>query len=317
MNEFELIRQFCSYQTVNRSDVIVASGDDCAVLDIPSDQQLAVTVDTLVAGTHFPWNTSAFDIGFKALAVNLSDLAAMGATPTWVTFALTLPEISPPWIEEMAKGFFSLATRYNVQLVGGDLTKGALSLTLQAQGLVPKGKALTRNGAKSGDLIYVTHTLGDAGLGLQIALDKFDVNIQSQEYLLERLNRPEPRVDIGKSLIGIANSAIDISDGFAADLNHILEKSLVGAVVFVDRLPLSSVLRTSVAFEQCVELALHAGDDYELCFTIPKDKQKLLEQLPHTELLTCVGEITSQLGLSFQFTDGRQFHGSIDGYQHF
>jgi thiamine-monophosphate kinase len=319
MNEFELIKNFCSHQTIQRQDVIVETGDDCAIVEVPKNQQLAITTDTLVAGVHFPLNTSAYDIGYKSLAVNLSDLAAMGATPAWVTIALTLPEVQESWLMDFANGFFSLATRSKVQLIGGDLTRGPLTITIQAHGFVPTGQAITRNKAKVGDLIYVTNTLGDAGLALAIINNQIKIDPTDAEEIMARLNRPEPRWQAGEKLRQIASAAIDISDGLVGDLGHILKKSAVGAVVYVDSLPLSKVLRTCLHEEKAILLALAAGDDYELCFTIPKEHEKLLQAAMKDCHCSCsrIGEITATTGLSLQFKDGRTYYGDITGYQHF
>ncbi len=319
MNEFELIKRFCSYQTVRRSDVTIGTGDDCAIVEVPQGYQLAITTDTLIAGVHFPLTTSAYDIGYKALAVNLSDLAAMGASPAWITFALTQSNSDEKWFDELAQGFFALATRYNVQLIGGDLTHGPLSMTLQAQGLTPKGQALTRSNAKPGDLIYVTNTLGDAGLALNFLQKKINVTSSYQDEILTRLNRPEPRVQIGEKLRGIAHAAIDISDGLAADLAHMLEESNVGAKIIVDQILLSKALQETIPLEQALSLALSSGDDYELCFTVPKEKETLLvTALKDAECAyTCIGTITDTHKLDLDYQNGKKYHGHTEGYQHF
>jgi thiamine-monophosphate kinase len=318
MNEFDIIQHFCSFQTIKRSDVILGSGDDCAIITVPPTQQVAITMDTLIAGVHFPLNTSAYDIGYKSLAVNLSDLAAMGAEPAWVTFALTAPHIEKSWLEELACGFFNLATAYNVQLIGGDLTRGPLSITLQAQGLITKGKALTRSGAKVGDLIYVSGTLGDAALALEYLQKSINIKLSNREYLLTKLNRPQPQVNLAKKLQGIATAAIDISDGLAADLSHILEKSQVGAIVDIQQLPLSPALRESVSLEKAIYLALNGGDDYELCFTIPPSQKALLETILAEENTPayCIGQVTHSMHLALEF-NGTPYKGLIHGYQHF
>jgi thiamine-monophosphate kinase len=319
MDEFELIAKFFTPQTISRADVILDIGDDCALLDIPPTHHLAITTDTLVNGVHFPLETSAYDIGYKSLAVNLSDLAAMGAMPAWASLALTLPSVDETWLTEFSRGFFELATRHHVQLIGGDMTLGPLSITITAQGLIPKHQAIQRLGAKPGDLIYVTNHLGDAGLALASLQKKIDIAKTHQQTLLTRLNRPEPRIDVGMALRNIASSAIDISDGLAADLKHILKKSQVGATIFVDQLPLSTALQTTLEAEAAIHLALNAGDDYELCFTIHPGDETLL----HAALAKCecrytqIGIITQNSGINFEFTDGRKYHGNIQGYQHF
>jgi thiamine-monophosphate kinase len=315
MDEFELIAKFFTQQEISRADVILDIGDDCALLDIPADHHLAITTDTLVNGVHFPVETSAFDIGYKSLAVNLSDLAAMGATPAWVSLALTLPSLDETWLAEFSRGFFALAARHQVQLIGGDMTHGPLSITITAQGLLPKNQAITRSGAKPGDFIYVTHTLGDAGFALLAIQNKTDLPPE----IFARLNRPEPRVNIGIKLRNIASSAIDISDGLISDLSHILKKSHVGATICVDQLPLSPTLREMLSPEAAIALALSAGDDYELCFTIRPGDETLLNDtlLQSGHSYTRIGTITAETELNLEFIDGRKYHGNIQGYQHF
>lgn len=319
MTEFDLIKHYFATQINHRADVIHGIGDDAAIVRVPAGYELAITTDTLVSGVHFLDTTRADDIGYKSLAVNLSDLAAMGATPAWVTLALTLPHDDEMWIQGFCNGFFTLANRFQVQLMGGDLTRGPLSITVQAMGFVPEGKALLRSTAQSSDLIYVTGTLGDAGLGLQLLQNKKQIDPLYQDTLLSRLNRPEPRITIGEHLRDIAHAAIDISDGFAADLSHILQQSGVGAKIIVDQLPLSQALQQSLSFAEAIQLALTAGDDYELCFTIPAEKQAALEHRLSTLSChyCCVGEITQAFGLDLRYQDGNFYHGSTIGYQHF
>ncbi len=267
-SEFEIIRRYFMRQSLKRDDVLTAIGDDAAVLRVPAGQELVVCMDTLVSGVHFPCETAASAIGHKSLAVNLSDLAAMGATPAWATLSLTLPENDSTWIDEFSRAFLALADRYNVQLVGGDTTRGPLSVTVQAHGLVSQGEALMRKGAAPGDRIYVTGTLGDAGLALQL-------QESAPVSLRKKLDYPEPRIEAGQLLAGLASAAIDISDGLLADLGHLLEDADAGASLQVDSLPRSkafiSSLQKSVSQQpsRYYELPLSAGDDYELCFTVP------------------------------------------------
>lgn len=310
MNEFDLIKQYFDIQTKQRKDVIRGIGDDAAIVTLAPQQELVITTDTLIAGRHFPHATLPHDIGHKALAVNLSDLAAMGATPAWVMLALTLPQPDETWIQSFCEGFFSLAHRYHVQLIGGDLTRGPLSITIQALGTVPTGQALLRSQAKPTDLIYVSGTLGDAAAGLRYP---------QHAPLVERLNRPEPRIDMGLSLRGLASAAIDISDGLAADVTHILEESRVGALLWVDKLPLSQAMIHSLSTEEALALALTGGDDYELCFTVPAEKRIVVENRLSTLpcRYTCVGEITAGQGLDLCYQDGKKYNGPIQGYQHF
>ena len=319
MTEFELIQKYFSAQDLKLSNVNVGIGDDAAIITPPPQQQIILTTDTLVAGVHFLTSTQTDDIGYKALAVNLSDLAAMGATPAWVLLAVTLPEANEAWVKAFCDGFFSLANRYHVQLIGGDLTQGPLCLTVQALGYLPPGEALLRSNAKSGDLIYVTGTLGDAGLALQHLLHQFPLADEVKTPILTRLHRPEPRVSIGEKIRTIAHAAIDISDGLAADLSHLLQQSQVGAIVNVDSLPFSKELLQTLSLEQAISLALSSGDDYELCFTIPKNQQAHLEQTLSTLncRYTCIGRITTQPGLKLQFQNGTPYEGITKGYEHF
>ena len=319
MNEFELIQQYFATQSECRSDIITGIGDDAAIVKVPNDRELVITTDTLVSSVHFLDSTLPDDVGYKSLAVNLSDLAAMGATPAWVSLALTLPIAQQEWIQAFCNGFFTLANRYQVQLVGGDLTKGPLSITVCAIGFVPPHQALLRSGAKAADLIYVTGTLGDAGLGLHYLQTKIQLNPKDQRFIMERLHRPEPRIAVGKQLLELATAAIDISDGLIADLTHLLTASQVGALIEVDQLPLSDELKHSVSHEKAIELALTAGDDYELCFTIPANKkdelEKKLSSIPCH--YTCIGVITEQPSLALRYQNGNKYHGPIHGYQHF
>lgn len=319
MTEFDIIKNYFATQVEHRSDVIYGIGDDAAIVLVPPGHELVITTDTLINGVHFPESTLPYDIGYKSLAVNLSDLAAMGATPAWVTMALTLPFADENWIQEFCDGFFTLANRHQVQLIGGDLTHGPLSITIQALGFIPSGYALLRSQAKPGDLIYVTGTLGDAGLALKCLQNNIQLDASYLRLLLARLNHPEPRIATGKALLDFAHAAIDISDGLAADLGHILEASHVGARIFVDQLPLSNELQHSLSPEKAIALALTAGDDYELCFTVPAEKRIELEEILSTMpcRFTCIGEIITPLGLDLRYTTGGKYNGSIHGYEHF
>jgi thiamine-monophosphate kinase len=308
MNEFALIENFFANKTQQRKDVALGIGDDCALVEIPSQHQLAITTDTLVADVHFFKNAMAFDVGYKSLAVNLSDLAAMGAEPTWFTLALTLPDANEKWLDEFCQGLFSCANKYQVQLIGGDLTRGPLSITIEAFGFVPQNEAIRRDQAKTGDFIYVTNTLGDAAFGLHILQNK--LSPIHENYFLKKLYRPEPCIAYGEKLRKIAHAAIDISDGLAGDLEHILGKSHKGAIIFVDKLPLSDELRSSLSENEAIELALHGGDDYELCFTAEANVK-----IPFD--CTCIGKITDNLGLDLQFTSGEKYNSTIKGYKHF
>ena len=319
MNEFEIIKTYFAADKIQRQDVVVGIGDDAAVLHVPQDQELVVTTDTLIPDVHFPKETDPFDIGYKALAVNLSDLAAISATPAWISLSLTLPENDESWMRSFSSGLMTLKNHYHIQLVGGDLTKGPLSITIQAMGFVPRQQALLRSGAKTDDLIYVSGTLGDAGLALQYLQTKRSITDTHVAYLLSRLNRPEPRISLGKNLGGIANAAIDISDGLAADLGHILEESNKGAVIYVDQLPLSLAVTETLPSEEAIQLALTAGDDYELCFTVPQKHQSVLQQKMAAENcpISCIGHITASSGFVLVDKKGNEYHGATKGYKHF
>jgi thiamine-monophosphate kinase len=319
MNEFDMIRRYFAAQTQHRADVIHGIGDDAAIVRIPDRQELAITTDTLVEGVHFAVNTLPYDIGYKSLAVNLSDLAAMGATPAWITLALTLPKAADEWLRDFCAGFFALANRFGIQLIGGDLTRGPLSITVQAMGFVPQQQAILRSGARPSDLIYVTGTLGDAGLGLACLQKKIRTREEHEKHALERLLHPEPRLAVGEALRGIASAAIDISDGMSADLGHILDESHVGAVIDVEKLPLSDTLKDSLPAPEAIAMALTAGDDYELCFTIPAHKRdELQSRLSSISCsFTCIGAITAQAGLELLYEDGKKYHGPTKGYEHF
>lgn len=319
MSELELIRRFFANAGVHRDDVELGIGDDAALLAVPPGMQLAVTIDTLVEGVHFSKDTDARSLGHKLLAVNLSDLAAMGAQPAWATLALTLPRADEAWIEPFSGGLLELAQRYGVQLVGGNTTRGPLTLTLQAHGLVPPGEALRRSGARPGDLVYVTGSLGDAGLALLALQEEIRLPARDKAQALTRLNRPEPRVAHGLALRGIASAAIDISDGLAADLGHILDASGAGATLHAERLPISPVLRSVFHEAGGWTLPLSAGDDYELCFTIPSERQAELEQR-FADLdpgCTWIGMIEKSPGLRCVLDDSTEIKPARGGYDHF
>ena len=302
--EFELIDLISRATASHRRDVALGIGDDGAVLRVPRGRELVVVMDTMVEGVHFLRGTSAADVGWKSLAVNLSDLAAMGAEPAWATLALTLPEPDATWVRGFARGFAALAKRHGVALVGGDTTRGPLTITVQAHGFVPPRRALRRDGARAGDAIFVSGTLGDAAAGL--------ANPRNAK-LRVRLDRPVPRVALGLALRGIASAAIDVSDGLAADLGHVLDASGVGAMLDVDALPSSRALRDAVTDVRALQLG--GGDDYELCFTVPARRVARVADIAR-ELrlpLTRIGRIERERGL--RDATGRAL--ARRGYVHF
>jgi thiamine-monophosphate kinase len=316
VTEFDLIRRHLTGLGAERDDVLIDVGDDCALLRVPADRELAVSIDTLVAGVHFHADTDPEGLGHKALAVGLSDLAAAGAEPAWATLALTLPAADEGWLAAFVRGFGALAAAEDVRLVGGDLTRGPLTvITVQVHGLVPADHALKRSGARPGDLICLSGAIGDAGLALRhIARGE-----HLDDYLRRRLERPTPRVALGEVLRGVATAAIDLSDGLAADLGHICEASGVGARVELDRLPLADQVAGEVAATGDWALPVCFGDDYELCFTIAPEHARELPVLAAAAgcPLTHVGEIDSGAGARFVRADGSHWHPDQAGYDHF
>jgi thiamine-monophosphate kinase len=295
MKEFELIRSYFTEQVVKRKDVHLGIGDDCALVTPGERQHIAVTTDTLVAGVHFPLNTSARAIGHKSIAVNLSDLAAMGAEPSWISLAITLPEIDEVWIDEFCKGVFDLCEFYNVQLIGGDTTQGPLSITVTAQGQIPFAKHISRSGAKAGDWLYVTGEIGGAALALMHIQGKVNVAAKYQEEIKERLDFPKARILAGQALREYATSAIDLSDGLVSDLEHICKASGVGANIVLDDLPISSALINTMKTEESYDIALKGGDDYELLFSVAEDNKVGMETaLAYTgNKITCIGQLNA------------------------
>jgi thiamine-monophosphate kinase len=308
----DLIREHCA---VARADVRLGIGDDTALLAVPVGQLLAVSTDTLVAGVHFPRDAEAFDIGWKSLAVNLSDLAAMGAEPAWASLALTLPGADAHWVGEFADGFADLAREHGVALVGGDTTQGPLSVTVTMHGFVPQGAALTRAGAHAGEGVYVTGTLGDAAAGLRQMLSK----TVGDPHLLERLHRPTPRVAQGLILRERASACIDVSDGLVADLGHICAASGVGAEIDADSLPASPGLAAVFDAAARRQFQLAGGDDYELCFTAPDAVASgLLRDLADSGCAaTRIGRIVAGSGVRVHDAHGRPVTLPRAGWEHF
>ena len=295
MGEFDLIKRYFLRKSL-QNDVILSVGDDCAITSIPTGYQLAITTDTLVEGTHFLPSISPADLAYKSVAVNLSDLAAMGATPAWVSLALTLPEIKEEWLAEFSQSLFAILDRYGVSLIGGDTTKGSLSITLTAQGFLPENQGLFRHQAKVGDWIFVSGFLGDSAAGLDLLLKNRKIENESDRYLIQRHLRPTPRVELGLALRSFSCCALDISDGLLADLEHILERSQVGAEIYLENLPLSRHLCTQYEQTQAEKFALTGGEDYELCFTVSEEKREEMEQVLRSQgiKVTCIGKILPQ-----------------------
>ncbi len=330
--EFSLIRDYFTDKTPSHPQTVLGIGDDAAILEIPENHQLVASIDTMVEGIHFFPDVSPELLGHKILTVNLSDLAAMGAEPAWVTLALALPENDADWLESFQRGFFTLAKQFGVELIGGDTTRcaqGSRTLTVQAHGFVPNGKAARRDGAKPGDLIYVTGQLGEAGLALQL-LQKMQQKqnlTDSEKAVLETvrpaLERPIPQVEAGQILRKYATAMIDISDGLLADLEHILERSKVGATLDLTKVPCSPHCSQFWGASVALQLALQAGDEYQLCFTISPENVSVIQQkLAEIECtISMIGKIEAGDGITFQGGTEKEIQELLQetggGYRHF
>lgn len=317
--EFNLIEKYFVNRQKQRKDVVLAAGDDCALVKVPENLSVAISTDTLVAGTHFLSDADPALVAHKALASNISDLAAMGATPSWVSLALTMPEPDEAWLAPFCNAFFELADYYGIQLIGGDTTKGPLSITLTVQGLVDADKALRRDGAQVGDWVYVSGELGDSKAGLDVVLDNslrskpFAGQLEKRHYLAT------PRVLVGQALLNLASSAIDISDGLISDIKHILQRSQVGVSLDVAQLPVSNELIQFVGNTMAAQqYALTSGEEYELCFTVPEQNKGSIESaLAHCGAkITCIGQIRPQ-GTFELHNNGIPIDWHLSGYDHF
>ncbi|MCV6591036.1 MAG: thiamine-phosphate kinase [Marinobacterium sp.] len=315
MGEFDLIRRYFATQPATDS-VPLGIGDDCALLQLPAGRQLAVSIDTLVEGTHFLPGTDPARLAERLLGAAVSDLAAMGAQPLWFTLALTLPEATESWLEPFARRLAQRAAELNIVLVGGDTTRGPLALSAQVHGTVAPGLALTRQGARAGDLICVTGTLGDSAAGLQTLFDQLPAG-EHVDVLRQRYYCPQPRLAAGQQLAGCASACLDISDGLLGDLSHILAAATqpLGAEIVVDDLPLSMALLAQYGPVQGHKWALSGGEDFELCFTLPVQQRAVLARLPVTA--TVVGRIIERPGLYLQYSDGQLISTSAQGFDHF
>ena len=322
MGEFELIRQFFQQHSAETQpeSVILGIGDDAALLQPPPGQILAVTTDTLVSGVHFPDQAPAQEIAQRALRVNLSDLAAMGAEPLWFTLALTLPKLENAWLADFSRGLFAVAQAYGCSLVGGDTTAGPLSITLQVMGSVAPSETLRRDGAGAGEAILVTGSTGDAAAGLAWLQERLPdpMAAEHSRYFVERYYRPSPRLAEARSLQGLASAAIDVSDGLVADLEHICRASDLGAELYVEELPLSPQLRALSDREQARRWALAGGDDYELCFTLPEaDLPALGELIAAGDLQAkVIGRMRPGQGVEC-LLQGEPYSLAERGYRHF
>lgn len=317
-SEFDIIRQYFNTNEV-RDDVTLGIGDDAAILNVPEGHQLIQSVDTLISGIHFPVETSPEDIAYKALAVNLSDMAAMGAEPAWFTLALSLPDDDENWLESFSQSLLDLAKKHNVELVGGDTTHGPLCISITINGFVPTGAALTRKNAQVNDKVYVSGTIGDAALALAAWQGQCLLKDNSKNYLIKKLNRPEAQLELGILLRDYATSCIDISDGLVADLEHITSNSQVGAIIDFEKIPLSKEFNDNLTDMTLITpLVLSGGDDYQLCFTIAEKNITEFEKTVQGKKIsvTCIGEIEKKVGVRFML-DNKEIDIQDSGYKHF
>lgn len=320
MKEFELIRTYFTGRGHVRKDVVLGVGDDAALTKVPEDKLLVVATDTMVENVHFFNDADARSVGHKCLAVNLSDFAAMGAEPAWASVALTLPNADEQWVKGFSDGLYEVADYYNVQIIGGDTTKGPLTVTVSLKGFVQEDNVLLRSGAKVGDWIYVTGSLGDSALAVDARLNPKHLPQNALKKAQEKFDYPSARIAAGQLLRKVATSALDVSDGVLQDLGHILHASDVAACIHVDKLPISDNVREAVSEEEAIKLALIGGEDYELLFTIPEERKVYLEQNATAMGVksTCIGQIKSGEGKISLKKDGEPYPmPEISGYQHF
>ena len=309
MNEFDLIREYFTWPIKDPS-VTLGVGDDAALFNLEQGYQLLTTTDTLTEGVHFRASSLAKDIAHKSLAVNLSDIAAMGAKAKYFTLAIALPKIDKSWLQEFSDSLRQLSRRYEVSLIGGDTTRGSLTITITMIGMVESSKAMTRSGARPGDGVYVSGTIGDAGF----CFWKLGNGLAPSNQELKRLNCPTPRVELGLALKNLASSCIDVSDGLEQDLSHILKASSVGAIIEVEKIPISEALHVHIKDTNNWSIPLCGGDDYELCFTVPEDNEEALKMVSEScnVNITKIGVVSKTLGLQIEGFDGPR-----KSYQHF
>lgn len=322
LNEFSLIDSYFKKFSSEDSSVFLGIGDDAAGVRIPSDHGLVVSMDTLVADIHFPMTYDPFDLAWRAVMVNISDLAAMAATPKWALLALTLPKAENQWLLRFSNGLHAALKQFNMSLIGGDTTQGPLTITLTVHGLIPHEAAIKRSGACAGDVVFVTGELGAAALAYSELFDKkkrkLHFSTYDEQILLQKFYYPVPRVDFAPLLRLFASSAIDISDGLSADLNHICRASHVGALIDINAIPIHPIVKHYIE-DSAYQLALSGGDDYELCFTVPADQLPDFYRALEEKQLTCypIGVIESTLGLRQKLDNGRVISLTPAGYSHF
>jgi len=323
VKEFDLIGNYFAKGGYIRKDVLLGIGDDAAVTKVPNGQCVVTTTDTLVEGVHFLADTAPEAIAHKAIAVNLSDLAAMGAEPAWISLSLSLPSIDENWVKAFSEKIHSLSHYFSFQLIGGDTVQGPLSITVTAQGFIPDNNQIPRSGAEPGDWLLVTGCLGDAGVGLDILTNKVKVsNAENASYLKNRHWFPTPRVLAGTTLRRVATSCIDVSDGLIQDLKQVISRSGVGAIVHLDKLPISDALGENIEnLTDALTYAATAGDDYELLFTVPEEQRVYIETAlaSYNIQVTCIGQITGATGKIDLRLDEKpfEFESKKLGFEHF
>ena len=321
MAEFSIIERFCKNLGASHSETRLAVGDDAAVIAIPEGMELAISADTMVEGVHFFTDTDPALLAHKILAVNLSDMAAMGAEPKWATLALTLPELNEQWIKRFSDSLNNFARAYGVQIIGGDTTQGPLNLCINIMGLLPKGKSLTRAKAKVGDDLYVSNHLGDAALALNCLDQGLQFTGMDLKRLRKSLDTPIPQVDLGQNLLDVASACLDISDGLITDLGHIAKQSRVSFEIDIEQLPLSDQYHQYVSDGGNVDLALSGGDDYQLAFTASPNSHEQINVLSETldTRLSRIGRVVDENDNAVSlFADGRPYTlKNKSGYEHF
>ena len=325
LDEFELIRRHFAVVELSFPvpGLVLGIGDDCALLELPPGEQLAMSMDCLQEDVHFPAGCDPRRLAEKALRVNLSDLAAMGAAPLCFTLGLSLPQADTGWLAAFAQGLGDVARQFRCPLAGGDTTRGSLSICIQVQGTLPRGKALQRSGARVGDIIHVTGRLGDSAMALPLVLGGdaalSDLPEADREAVLRAYYHPEPRVAAGQELRDLASAAIDLSDGLASDLGHILQASGVGAEIDVERLPLSDLSIPADTERNRLQAAISGGDDYELCFTAaPENSEEIQRRMQELGLLvTAIGRIRESAGIEWRGVAPDIIESGVTGYRHF
>ncbi len=328
VSEFELIKKYFNRpglipDTMQSAQLPVGIGDDCALLDLPAEKLLAVSMDTLLADVHFPAQTDPSLIAQRAMAVNLSDLAAMGATPLACTLALSLPKAEDDWLQAFSLGLETMVQNYACPLIGGDISKGPLGITIQVHGLIEKGAQLSRSGARPGDLVYVSGVLGAAGLAVSLLSNGMSLNKPDTIELYNAYYKPQPRLALGQSIAGTASAAIDISDGLVADLGHVARQSEVGIELIASKIPIATTVKKFMGSmedkQKGLSLALTAGDEYELAITVAEDNQKaFLEQASQTDIaITLIGRVVKGSRVRCLDSEGKEIEVAKAGYQHF